>query len=263
MGHGLRAIALLTAFSLSACGGGGGGGNSSSRVPNAAVGGLWFGTVSPVNEIADEVTGVIAEDGRAYFLDEWDRMYWGSVSSAGNAITAHLTVADIFGYSLWDDSYSAALTLNGTAQARKTLTGNWELTTTNKGYKSGKLDLAYDELYEEDSSLAKIAGNYQDFYGYDGDVFNIAANGDIFKQFSYGSCVINGRVSIINSAYNAYDVLFDYNGCAPDSSYYGAKFRGVAVIVHSVDHTQDAVLVFAHRLNGTQPEPLFLPLLAR
>ena len=77
----------------------------------------------------------------------------------GNAITGRLTMADRDGYWLWDESYSAAVTLNGTVQARN-LTGNWELTTTNKGYKSGKLELQYDQLYEDDSSLAKIAGNY-------------------------------------------------------------------------------------------------------
>ena len=255
MRHGLSVLTLLASLGLlvSACGGGGsGGGSNPPPIPNAAVGGVWFGTVSPINETADQAIGVIAEDGRAYFLDEWDRMYWGTVSSTGNAITGRLTMADIYGYWLWDESYSAAVTLNGTVQARSTLTGNWELTTTNKGYKSGKLELQYDQLYEDDSSLSKIAGNYWDASSFSEDVINIAANGEIFEQLSYGSCVINGRVSIINPAYNAYDVQYRYNGCATDDSYYGAEFRGLAFY----DTADEILVVFAHRLNGTEPEPV-------
>ena len=64
--------------------------------------------------------------------------------------------------------------------------------------------------------------------------------------------MINGRVSIINPAYNAYDVQYRYNGGATDDSYYGAEFRGLAFY----DTADEILVVFAHRLNGTEPEPV-------
>ena len=61
---------------LAACGGGGGDG---PKVSNAAVGGLWQGQVTISGQGEYDLMGVIAEDGRGYFLQEDGVMYWGTV----------------------------------------------------------------------------------------------------------------------------------------------------------------------------------------
>ena len=187
----LRCVAVVAVASTAACGGGGGGssgGGGSTPVVDAPVGGLWAGTVTPQGQPASEVFGIVTEDGRAYFLDEFSQMYWGFVDASGTTLHGDMTMADADGFLLWDDSHSAEVTLTGSVQARTRLTANWNLVTSNASRQQGVMSVQYDGLYAEDSSLAKVAGNYRDVLGGD-DVVNVAANGTLFSQSARSICV--------------------------------------------------------------------------
>ena len=76
------------------------------------------------------------------------------------------------------------------------------------------------------SSLATVAGNYDDF----GQVVTVGNDGAIFQQDANTGCTMNGQVSIINASYNVYRLSFSYANCqgayAPVN---GSTFSGLAI----------------------------------
>lgn len=249
----VRTSMLMTSVLLvAACGGGGGDGGGSPPVSNAAVGGLWGGVIAISGQGTLEMYGIVAEDGRAYFLQEDGVMYWGTVSSSGNQITSTLTGAGLFGLLLWDGSASGTGTVSGTIQARASMSGNSTFTTALGGRTTGTIALTYDSLYDQDSSLALIAGNYADAVGLYAGVLNIAGNGDLFLQDPDSGCVINGRIAVINAAYNAYDIRLTYSGCTgTESVLNGVTFQGLA----AYDPALGEAIALVHGSVGGTPYP--------
>lgn len=106
---------------------------------------------------------------------------------------------------------------------------------------SGTFSLAYDALYDRDSSLATIAGS---FSGPSGTVINVDAKGSIFSQDAATGCVVNGMASIINANYNVYRVQYTYGNCTGDlAALNGATFAGLATLDNSVAPEQVIVAV--------------------
>jgi hypothetical protein len=67
--------------------------------------------------------------------------------------------------------------------------------------------LTYDgAVYERDSSLATIAGNFETLDPNSGTMImlNINTDGTIFVQVPSTGCVLNGAVELIDSRFNAY-----------------------------------------------------------
>lgn len=241
------AILLSSVLLLAACGGGGGDG---PKVSNAAVGGLWQGQVTISGQGEYDLMGVVAEDGRGYFLQEDGVMYWGTVRSSGNKITSTLTGAGIYGLPLWDGSSGGTGFLDGTIQARASIAASSTFTTALGARTTGTISVAYAVLYDDDSSLALIAGNYEDFVGIYSGVLNVSSNGDLFLQDPDSGCVMNGRVAIINPAFNAYDVQLSYASCTgPFAGFNGVTFSGLAVY----DKDWDELYLFTHGAVGGAP----------
>ena len=63
----------------------------------------------------------------------------------------------------------------------------------------------YDALRDRDSSLTKIAGNYDDGTGI---VLNITGGGTIFKQDAETGCVSNGLVRSIDKFFNEFTIEY-------------------------------------------------------
>jgi len=229
MRHALRTvvgISLLTLV-LSACGGGGGGGGSST--PDADVGGWWRGTTTIAGQGTFDLIGLVAEDGRAFFLQGDGVMYWGTVHASGSRISSSVTGAGLLGLPLYDGSASGTGSVTGTVRERASISADSSFTTSAGSRTTGTISLVFDGLYNDDSSLGLIAGNYVDALGLYGGVLNIAGNGDLFMQDPASKCVLNGRVAIINAAYNAYDIQFSYSDCeGPNAVFNGVTFRGLA-----------------------------------
>ena len=232
---------------LAACGGGGGDG---PKVSNAAVGGLWQGQVTISGQGEYDLMGVIAEDGRGYFLQEDGVMYWGTVRSSGNKITSTMTGAGIYDLPLWDGSSSGTGSLEGTIQARASIAASSTFTTALGARTTATISVSYAVLYDDDSSLALIAGNYADFVGIYSGVLNISSNGDLFLQDPDSGCVMNGRFAIINPAFNAYDVQLSYASCTGTyADFNGVTFSGLAVY----DKDWEELYLFTHGTVGGAP----------
>jgi|APFre7841882724_1041349.scaffolds.fasta_scaffold10164_2 PKD repeat protein len=218
---------------------------------NALVGGWWGGTTSIVGQGTFELIGLVAEDGRGYFFQEDGILYWGTVRASGNQITSTLTGAGLFGTTFSDGSARGTGSVSGAIQARSSISANSSFTSAGGTTATSTISLLYDPLYDNDSSLAMIAGNYADLIGiYDG-VLNIASNGTLFHQDPTSGCVINGRIAIINAAYNAYDVQFTYSSCTgPEAIFNGVTFSGLVAYDPS-----GAILALVHGTVGGIPYP--------
>ena len=124
---------------------------------------------------------------------------------------------------------------------RQAITLTATCTTTAGLEEKVSAELDYDSLYDRDSSLAAMAGNYDDGTG---TVLNINALGTMFEQSTASGCVLNGRVGIIDSAFNLYDVEFGYSSCNGDDVVLnGTNFVGMAVLDNS--SAAEALIVVA------------------
>ena len=143
----------------------------------------------------------------------------GTVAIAnGNQVSGSGTLHAAPGLTLSDGSTVAALTISGgTVSESNTL----NLTVDAAGVTS-TISTTFDATYDRGSDLATIAAVYTtfDIFG-DPSSFTIDAAGVITGQSNSG-CVLNGQVSIIDAAFNTYDVSLDVASCgALDGMYAG------------------------------------------
>jgi hypothetical protein len=71
--------------------------------------------------------------------------------------------------------------------------------------------LSYDPIYERDSSLESVAGNYLDTEK--NVVINVNNDGELFSQDPKSQCITNGTVSVIDPAFNLYRVEYTFSNC--------------------------------------------------
>lgn len=219
----------LVSVLVSACGGGGDSGSNNSPPPppppvNASIGGIWEGTTSQ----GENVLGLVAETGEFHFINEDMAQYVGTAVSNVNAVNASYTGFANFGFQFADGSTSGTGTLTGTVQERSTLTATSNFTTSLGNLNSTTLTLTYNALYDRDSSLATIAGNFQDSVGV---VLNINSNGVAFLQEPTTGCVLNGQVSTIDTRYNAYRIQWTFASCQGQNAVLnGIVFHGLATL---------------------------------
>ena len=141
-------------------------------------------------------------------------------------MTFNYTLVPALGFTFPDGSDSATCTGSGTIQQRQTLAVTGTCTTTLGTVSSDSASFVYNSLYDLDSALSVVAGNYDD----EGLVFNVNANGVIFEQEPITGCVTNGQITIIDPNFNAYDVSMSFSSCvAPFDILNGSTFTGLAV----------------------------------
>ena len=92
--------------------------------------------------------------------------------------------------------------------------------------------LFYQTDYEQNSSLAIIAGNYTLGPIAATNTLNIAGDGRIFGMYDNGpACTVSGQVSLLDPAYNLYDIQWTFSSCGPIlPDYEGIQFTGIATI---------------------------------
>ncbi len=194
-----------------ACGGGGSGGGDGSgggAPVNVSPGGIWTG----IDSDGDLVIALVTETGRFNFLVEFGNQGSGILSvSNGNDVAGDFQLVTQIGFPFPDGTTLADCTLMGTVTERQIMSVTANCTTT-----AGLQDqimvtpLDYRPIYERDSSLATIAGMYDDGFQL---VTDIAADGTIFSQDPFTDCVTNGQVSIIDPDFNLYDFQFELSNC--------------------------------------------------
>ena len=137
----------------------------------------------------------------------------GTVQIANlNQVTGSGTLYAAPGFTLNDGSTFAALTISaGTVSEGNTLDFTVDVAGTTR---TRTVSTFFDAIYNRGSNLATVAAVYTtfDIFG-DMSSFTIDANGVITGN-SVAGCVLNGQVTIIDAAFNAYDVALDVANCA-------------------------------------------------
>lgn len=198
---------------------------------NAPVGGAWVGTAALLGNGSQPIVGIVDEDGRAYFLQDDGLMFFGKITSSGSQVTATLNVAPARGTatSLWDGSPRGTVAVDGTVQARSSMSVEHVITSANGGRMTGTMALNNVMSHGVDSSLDFIAGNYVVARGEVGGVLNISSQGEMFLQDPASGCVVNGEMAIMNSNYNVYDVRMLFSNCTGSySTLNGVTLGGLA-----------------------------------
>ena len=234
-GYLARFLGACALFLLASCGGGGGYGGGNNPAPiNASPGGIWNGTES-VSGL--QVTGLVDESGDFHFIRSDGVQYVGTAVTSGNSITANINGYTPFGTAFSDGSTHGTGTVSGTIGARVSITANTTFKTDNGTVTNGTLNLTFNQLYDQPSSLATIAGNYTDTSS--GDTVSIDAAGVITAQDANTGCVINGNVTIINASYSAYGVQATYANCLGAAAVLnGVTFNGLATLDRNVNPVQ-------------------------
>ena len=171
--------------------------------------------------------------------DEFIASAQGTVQIANlNQVTGSGTLYAAPGFTLNDGSTFAALTISaGTVSEGNTL----DFTIDAAGTTS-TIATTYDVIYERASNLSTIEAVYTtfDIFG-DPSSFSIDAAGVISGQSNAG-CMLAGQVTIIDAAFNAYDVSVDVTNIAACAVSDGT-YDGLGVSAN--DMAMDDAFVFA------------------
>jgi len=256
-----KLLPLLLILGITACGGGGGGGGSGSPVPppvvNASPGGIWTGTQAVPGEPTLEIIGLVAEDGRFHFIRDDGAQFYGRATTSGDQVSASYTGVLPIGFVFEDGSSGGSGSLNGTVRERQSITATFVFTTLAGTRAEGTLSLNYEPLYERDSSLATAAGSWTDALLTGSPVLTIDAAGAIFEQNPFTGCVVNGRLSIIDSRYNAYAIAIEYSNCTGEEAILnGSSFEGIATLDNTVT-PEVAVAGLSGQVNGVLVAAVF------
>lgn len=129
----------------------------------------------------------------------------------GSSMTGTVTAYRI------DGGVFATAELSGTVSEQGSITATFR-TSYNS---TGSISLAFNDIYNRDSSLALTAGVWSYSDGTDSLSVTVGDDGAFFGQDSDG-CVISGRLSILDAAYNLYDVDVQVATCGSlNGSYHG------------------------------------------
>lgn len=211
------AFLFLASVFLSACGGGGSSNESGALPTPTNAGGIWIGS-SSAGGFTIYIEGVITESGEGRFVDENGTQYIvTSITGNDGQIRINFNAYAQFGYVFLNGSTFGTGTITGTVRERSTFSGNFSFSTGE----AGTISFAYDPLYDRDSSLAKISGQWNEGFG----VLVVDADGSFFEQDQFG-CVYDGRVSIISPNYNAYRLTMNVSNCGSDNG----NYQGVGVL---------------------------------
>ncbi len=174
----------------------------------------------------------------------------GTVQIANdNQVSGSGTIYAAPGFKLNDGSTAAALTISGgTISESNTL----DFTIDAAG-RTATFSTTFDNSYDRGSDLATVAAVYTSFdiFG-DMSSFVIDANGVITGQSNAG-CVLNGQVTIIDAAFNAYNVTLDVASCGGLEGMYdglGSSQDSAAMddlFVFAVFTTQTAIVGVAEK----------------
>lgn len=177
--------------------------------------GIWEGTLTELGYGTFDATGLLY-NGRIIAISESAGIiYDGNYSMNGDKLSGAVTSYEIGGGVL------ATANINATITERAQIIGAF---STSYG-SSGSLSLAYDSLYERDSSLDLVAGSWASHDpGY--SIFVEIGNGGIFGGVDSDSGLIAGSMNILESGYNIYGVTLNLS----NSGALNGNYTGFAIL---------------------------------
>jgi hypothetical protein len=228
---------------------------------NTKAGGFWNDTVTSEDGQSGSraIHAFITEDGRGYIelFDPFNNEYGlagvvTEIAGTDGNIQIKFDAYSMNGPFL-DGSTSTQGTITGTIVERSTFDGTWSLDSGESKDFSWIYETA-EHWYEYDigSSLATIAGAWQDQDGYPvAGAGAIDPDGSFFLQSEDG-CVKSGEFSIIDPDYNAYAVTLNFATGCPE--YAVGDYVGFAVLYDTwIDGAYyfDRLQLYMHGVNDT------------
>ncbi|HSG96363.1 MAG TPA: hypothetical protein VLA11_00025 [Woeseiaceae bacterium] len=245
----LQVLPILSVFLLASCGGSGGGGGSTTPPPSPppesdSPGGIWLGTLtsSVLNQV-EEIVGVITETGQARFVSlDGGQQFFGQISMDGDTASGTLRAVSLVGGEFADGSSSGNINIEATVSERNTIEG----TFVGVG-DEGTFSVAFDTLYDLDSSLLAVQGHWTA----PESIFKILVPGfgsaplgarvDAFGGIDAADldgCDYSGSVGILDAQFNVYSVTLVVSSCAA----WDGQYSGFGVFDNSTEPT-DALLI--------------------
>ena len=134
--------------------------------------------------------------------------------------------------------------VSGTVLERQTLSVDVTCADSNGVVYDETLAMMYDgSIYERESSLDAIAGNYTDPFQLDTNFLSITGDGTIMGSYNNGvaQCLVNGTAAIIDADYTLLDISWTMSSCIdPFPNIHFEDFEGVQVsgfAMEIVSHT--------------------------
>ena len=159
--------------------------------------------------------------------------------ASGGQVSGNGTLYAVPPFTLSDGSTVAALTVTG-----GTVDESVELVlNVSAAGETLTLVMDYDSTsYDRGSDLTTVAGSYNfDLYG-DSATLDIDGAG-VISGTSTAACILGGQVSIIDAAFNSYDVALDLAGCTAGSAGLNGMYNGLGFTAD--DQGMDDVFVFS------------------
>lgn len=228
----MRWLVMFASAVLLAAGCGGGGGGSSFQPGDASPTGIWEGVLTFDTGDSVEFVGMIAENGEAIFVADDGQMIWGFAANVnGDQFSANYEWALPPGFMTPGGALGGTGELNCTFVERVSIDCDFTSTSTANEVFTGTAGASYNDLYDNDSSLTIVAGDWLDVET-GTEVLSIDAAGTVFSQDALTGCVLSGTMMPIDPAYNAYDVSLVLDGCTdPDLALAnGTHFDGLGAV---------------------------------
>ena len=240
----IRLGAISIVLLVTACGGGGApGGPPPGGAPpggpptiNQSPGGIWGG----LTDSGENATFWVAEDGRLWSVTPVSVTTGPTFGAGALDVTNGDAVSGAYeAKGVLPDPVSpfpGVLTcqMAGTVTERSVMSVDLGCADASGPVWEESATLFYQTDYDRDSSLSTIAGNYT--LGFAAlaatNTLNIAGDGTVFGMYDNGpSCTVNGQVSLIDPAYNLYDIQWTFSSCvSPFPSFEGSQFSGIATM---------------------------------
>lgn len=240
-------ICLAALAFVAGCGGGGGGGGSTFVPTETSPTGIWEGMINfDIGESAETV-GLIAETGEAIFITDDGQMIWAAAPAADcGGFTAAYEWAVAPGTTTPGGAMGGTGQISCTCVERVSMDCGFTSTSSAGEVFTGTMGVTYDDLYEDDSSLSVVEGDWLDMET-GMEVLSIDALGNVSSQDAITGCVLNGTILPIDPDYNAYDVSLVLDGCTdpvlvPAN---GTRFDGMGVVGEELQ-PQDTLVLGIH-----------------
>lgn len=224
---------------LAACGGGGGGSPElpGSPAPSDAQspGGIWFGTDSA----GESVVFYIAETGELRTTMHPEATIFVSFGGGSVNVTSTNVVAGSFELrgalspSTFQRGEDLGCSIAGSVQERQTLSVDVACSDSSGVVYDEALTLMYDpNVYERDSSLDALVGNYTLEFQPATNSLTVVADGTLFGMFHNSArCMINGNASVIDANYTFLKITWTMTACTDLVGVYeGAVMSGFAMV---------------------------------
>jgi hypothetical protein len=153
----------------------------------------------------------VSESGQFHYIQDNGAQLVGRLTTSGGELSANFVGYVLIGEKFDDGSTTGVGSLSGNLDERSRVSADIDFTTARGASSQSTIALSYDPIYERDSSLESIAGNYLDTER--NVVINVNNDGELFSQDPRSRCVTNGTVSVIDRAFNLYRVEYTFSNC--------------------------------------------------